>query len=248
MRKSIEELKKISQENTTAIIELKKRTEENSNAIAELRKSIAVLTKISQENTTAIIELKKKTEENSNAIAALRKATQEHSVIIEDMKKSITRLETAVESLTNSVDKLAKVVEEHNKRLNNLEEEIGGLSDSFGMVTEIAARKAIMIWFEKQGIKVNSVGYTTLIINDKPRQFDLYVESGNKLYVGEIKATLSEERVTKFSNKIKELKSVENREVIPLIIYLAKSKGDSINLAKNLGIKVFKLGKLGDII
>ncbi|WP_061972206.1 hypothetical protein [Sulfolobus acidocaldarius] len=216
--KAIAELRKMTEENTKAIIELRKQTEENTKAIAR---------KMTEENTKAIIELRKQTEENTKAIAELRKMTEENT-------KAIIRL-------TKIVDKLVKSVSALNER-------VSGLENTFGLMTEEIIRRDFPAWLKNQGIDVSKVSGKTIKFGKKNLEFDVFLEYNNKVYLGEVKATLRERDVKRFYAKVEMVKKVfRDKEIIPIIIFRLRAKGEiPIRLAKNYGIKVLKYLKGGE--
>ncbi|WP_230951537.1 hypothetical protein [Sulfolobus acidocaldarius] len=182
---------------------------------------------MTEENTKAIIELRKQTEENTKAIAELRKMTEENT-------KAIIRL-------TKIVDKLVKSVSALNER-------VSGLENTFGLMTEEIIRRDFPAWLKNQGIDVSKVSGKTIKFGKKNLEFDVFLEYNNKVYLGEVKATLRERDVKRFYAKVEMVKKVfRDKEIIPIIIFRLRAKGEiPIRLAKNYGIKVLKYLKGGE--
>ncbi|AHC52628.1 hypothetical protein SUSAZ_09655 [Sulfolobus acidocaldarius SUSAZ] len=246
--KAIAELRKMTEENTKAIIELRKQTEENTKAIAELRK-------MTEENTKAIIELRKQTEENTKAIAELRKMTEENTKAIielrkqtEENTKAIAELRKMTEENTKAILRLTKIVDKLVKTVSALNERVSGLENTFGLMTEEIIRRDFPTWLKNQGVDVSKVSGKTVKFGKKNLEFDVFLEHGNKLYLGEVKATLRERDVKRFYTKIEMVKKVfRDKEIIPIIIFRLRAKGEiPIRLAKNYGIKVLKYLKGGE--
>jgi len=96
---------------------------------------------------------------------------------------------------------------------------------------------------------VDAVSGKTLLLNGRLLEFDTYVETEGKIFVGEIKTTLREDDVTHFHEKIVILKTyLGGKDVVPFMVYRNKystKRGDPIAVAKTLGIKVLKYTKGG---
>jgi len=225
----IEELSDLK-ETTKNVVKI---SEENTRAIQELRKTTEELRKTSEENTRAIQELRKTTEE-------LRKTSEENTRAIQELRKTTEENTKAISRLNKIVDKLVRAVEGLNRR-------VGGLENSFGLVVEDIVRRDLPLWFESKGVKVEKVYARTLKFNGSTLEFDVYLEFGNNLYVGEIKTTLRERDVIKFYKKVERVREmIKDKQVIPILIYRFKAeKGDPLTLAKGFNIIVLKYLKGG---
>jgi len=270
LRITVTELGKRTEENTRSIQELGKRTEENTKAIEELRITVTELGKRTEENTRSIQELGKRTEENTKAIEELRitvtelgKRTEENTKAIEELRITVTELgkrteenTKAIEELRITVTELGKRTEENTKAITglvravkNLNKRVGGLENTFGLIVESSVNSSLVPWFRSIGVNVDAVSGKTLLLNGRLLEFDTYVETEGKIFVGEIKTTLREDDVTHFHEKIVILKTyLGGKDVVPFMVYRNKystKRGDPIAVAKTLGIKVLKYTKGG---
>jgi|GEM_PF-414562 len=249
LRITVTELGKRTEENTRSIQELGKRTEENTKAIEELRITVTELGKRTEENTRSIQELGKRTEENTKAIEELRitvtelgKRTEENTKAIEELRITVTELGKRTEENTKAITGLVRAVKNLNKR-------VGGLENTFGLIVESSVNSSLVPWFRSIGVNVDAVSGKTLLLNGRLLEFDTYVETEGKIFVGEIKTTLREDDVTHFHEKIVILKTyLGGKDVVPFMVYRNKystKRGDPIAVAKTLGIKVLKYTKGG---
>ncbi|MCY0858809.1 MAG: hypothetical protein OWQ54_00090 [Sulfolobaceae archaeon] len=243
-------LAKISEENTRAIGELRKQTEDNTKAIIELRKQ-------AEENTKALIELRKQTEENTKAIIELRKQTEDNMKAIIELRKqteentrAIIELRKQTEENTKAIARLEKVVEKLVRVVGSLNERVGGLENTFGLVVEDLIRDKLPKWFKEKGIEVSEVNGKAIKFEKRLMEFDVYVEQGNKVYLGEVKATLRERDVRKFYAKVELVRRMlKDKEIVPILIYRLRAKRQiPIKLAKTYGIKVLKYVKGGAFV
>lgn len=125
--------------------------------------------------------------------------------------------------------------------------DLGGIASILEIMFEETVRESIIKWFKENKIQVTSVSSKTVRVGNKLLEFDIYAESENKIYVGEVKVTLRERDVEKFSNKIALLRPSVSKEVIPILVNRYKS-GNPLRLAKGYGINVFKYVKGGELI
>ena len=228
---------------------LAKTAQENTKAIEELRITVTELGKRTEENTRSIQELGKRTEENTKAIEELRitvtelgKRTEENTKAIEELRITVTELGRRTEENTKAITGLVRAVKNLNKR-------VGGLENTFGLIVESSVNSSLVPWFRSIGVNVDAVSGKTLLLNGRLLEFDTYVETEGKIFVGEIKTTLREDDVTHFHEKIVILKTyLGGKDVVPFMVYRNKystKRGDPIAVAKTLGIKVLKYTKGG---
>jgi hypothetical protein len=220
--------------------------ERNIRELAEVTGSLA---KTAQENTKAIEELRitvtelgKRTEENTRSIQELGKRTEENTKAIEELRITVTELGKRTEENTKAITGLVRAVKNLNKR-------VGGLENTFGLIVESSVNSSLVPWFRSIGVNVDAVSGKTLLLNGRLLEFDTYVETEGKIFVGEIKTTLREDDVTHFHEKIVILKTyLGGKDVVPFMVYRNKystKRGDPIAVAKTLGIKVLKYTKGG---
>ncbi|QKR00693.1 hypothetical protein GWK48_10105 [Metallosphaera tengchongensis] len=250
--KAITELRKQTEENTKAITELRKQTEENTKAITELRKqteentkAITELRKQTEENTKAITELRKQTEENTKAITELRKQTEENTKAITELRKMVEALAKQTEENTKAIAELRRIVAKLVKAVEGLNRRVGGLENTFGLIVEDYIRKDLILWFQSKGTEVKDVRPKTVKVGSEVMEFDAYIEVGNMVYVGEIKATLRKRDMFKLKTKVDILRNyLKDKEVVPFIVYRLK-RGKPEELGKMLNITVVKYMKGG---
>ncbi len=170
--------------------------------------------------------LAKVSEENTRAIVELRKQTEENTKAIVELRKAVEGLVIAVKSL--------------NQR-------VGGLENTFGLIMEDTIRESLPRWFKEQGVDVGEVTGKEIQLEGKLMEFDVYVEYGNRVYLGEVKVTLRERDVKKFYAKVGLAKvALKDKEVVPILIYRVRAKGQNpVELAKAYGIEVLKYVKGG---
>ncbi|MEW9492021.1 MAG: hypothetical protein TQ35_0007475 [Candidatus Aramenus sulfurataquae] len=233
LAESVKELNLISQDLRQRQSAYDAKLDQALKELGELKEFVKNLAKVSEENTRATIELRKQTEENTKAIQELRKIVEAHDKQIAENTKAIARLERAVEKLVRAV--------------NSLNNRVGGLENTFGLVIEDLVREKLPSWFRQQGVEVKEVSGKVVQFENKYLEFDFYVEQGNKVYLGEVKATLRERDVKGFYSKVELAKrALKDKEVVPVLVYRFKAKKEiPKELAKAYGIKLLKYMKGG---
>ena len=201
-------------------------------------------------------DLERNIRELAEVTGSLAKTAQENTKAIEELRITVTELGKRTEENTRSIQELGKRTEENTKAITglvravkNLNKRVGGLENTFGLIVESSVNSSLVPWFRSIGVNVDAVSGKTLLLNGRLLEFDTYVETEGKIFVGEIKTTLREDDVTHFHEKIVILKTyLGGKDVVPFMVYRNKystKRGDPIAVAKTLGIKVLKYTKGG---
>ena len=187
-------------------------------------------------------DLERNIRELAEVTGSLAKTAQENTKAIEELRITVTELGKRTEENTKAITGLVRAVKNLNKR-------VGGLENTFGLIVESSVNSSLVPWFRSIGVNVDAVSGKTLLLNGRLLEFDTYVETEGKIFVGEIKTTLREDDVTHFHEKIVILKTyLGGKDVVPFMVYRNKystKRGDPIAVAKTLGIKVLKYTKGG---